>query len=516
MTLNAQSLTTPTTTPHRLGLNTARWLVVGQGFLLFAVSLAILWWLMSATPGFVSNDDYYHARIADQMIEQQRLRVDFTWLPQTILNADDFVDHHLLFHLYLAPWIHYGGMDGAKFATALVAAGVFVAAWVLLRGIGVRYPLVWTFLLLGVSSPFTYRLLMTRTQGAALLVLIITLHCLFQRRYRAILPLAFAFAWLYNGFVLLPAIVVLYALAMWLERREVVWQPVVLSLMGVALGLVINPYFPDNLVFISEHLGAKTDLAASIRVGNEWYPYTTEQLLENSRGALILLAFGLLWPSMSRRRADHVSTTLLLVAMLTLYMVFKSRRFIEYFPAFAFLCSVAAWGREPDDFFGLLPKIQGIRTAALAGIGLFAALTVRTAVMDTQDTISKATHPDYLAGASAWLIENTPEGSMVFQTDWDDFPYLYYHNTHNVYLVGLDPTYLQRYDPALWDTWVSITQGDVEHPAALIENTFDARYIISDTRHRDFARAADADPRLRMVYRDDNSYVWEVLPAIPE
>ncbi|KAB2866101.1 MAG: hypothetical protein F9K46_03015, partial [Anaerolineae bacterium] len=242
--LNAPTLTA---TQPKIGLRLVSWVSLGQGVLLFVGALTILWWLISATPGFVSNDDYYHARIADQTMEQQRLRVEFTALPHTILNQDDFVDHHLLFHLYLAPWIHYGGMDGAKFATALIGTGVFVATWVLLRGIGVYYPLGWTLLLLGVSSPFIYRLLMTRTQGAALLVLIITLHCLFQRQYRAILPLGFAFAWLYNGFVLLPAIVILYALAVWLERREIVWQPVVLSLSGVVLGLAINPYFPDNL-----------------------------------------------------------------------------------------------------------------------------------------------------------------------------------------------------------------------------------------------------------------------------
>lgn len=507
--LNAPTLTA---TQPKIGLRLVSWVSLGQGVLLFVGALTILWWLISATPGFVSNDDYYHARIADQTMEQQRLRVEFTALPHTILNQDDFVDHHLLFHLYLAPWIHYGGMDGAKFATALIGTGVFVATWVLLRGIGVYYPLGWTLLLLGVSSPFIYRLLMTRTQGAALLVLIITLHCLFQRQYRAILPLGFAFAWLYNGFVLLPAIVILYALAVWLERREIVWQPVVLSLSGVVLGLAINPYFPDNLTFISEHLGAKTDIETSVRVGNEWYPYTTEQLLDNSKGALILLAMGLMWSSLSRRRSDHISTTLLLVALLTLYMLFRSRRFIEYFPAFALLCGAAAWGREPADFFNLLPQLRGIRYFALAGVMLFAAMMVRTTVISARDDISHATHPDYLAGGSAWLAENTPAGSMVFQTDWDDFPYLYYHNTHNRYLVGLDPTYMQRFDSTLWDQWVAITQGDIENPAAIIEGEFGARYIISDTRHRKFARVADADPRLRMVYRDDNCYVWEVLP----
>ena len=107
-------------------IRTSLWL---QGMVLFLVCLVPLVVLIFATPGFVGNDDYYHARISAQIVEQQRLRLDFPWLPRTILSPDRFVDHHLLFHLYLAPWVYLGGMTGAKLATAGIAAGVFVAAW---------------------------------------------------------------------------------------------------------------------------------------------------------------------------------------------------------------------------------------------------------------------------------------------------------------------------------------------------------------------------------------------------
>ena len=70
------------------------------------------------------------------------------------------------------------------------------------------------------------------------------------------------------------------------------------------------------------------------------------------------------------------------------------------------------------------------------------------------------------AAASAWLEENTPAGARVFQTDWDDFPRLFFYNTHNTYLVGLDPTYLQLYSADLYDRWVEITDGKVSQPSA--------------------------------------------------
>ena len=115
------------------------------------------------------------------------------------------------------------------------------------------------------------------------------------------------------------------------------------------------------------------------------------------------------------------------------------------------------------------------------------------------------------ANASLWLEQNTPARSRVFQTDWDDFPRLFYYNTHNTYLIGLDPTYLQLYDADLYDLWVDITQGDVENPSQLIAATFDSRYIHTDLDHGDFLRVAAEDPGLKEVYRDDQAVIFEVI-----
>ncbi|MGB8982906.1 MAG: hypothetical protein WCC12_13615, partial [Anaerolineales bacterium] len=115
------------------------------------------------------------------------------------------------------------------------------------------------------------------------------------------------------------------------------------------------------------------------------------------------------------------------------------------------------------------------------------------------------------ANVSAWLEKNTPTGARVFQTDWDDFPRLFFYNTHNTYLVGLDPTYLQLYDAELYDLWVDITQGDVENPSQVIATTFDSHYIHTDLNHRDFLQVAAQDPGLKEVYRDDQAVVFEVI-----
>lgn len=465
-------------------------------------------------PGFISTDDYYHARIADEILQQRALAVNFPWLPQTILSPERFVDHHLLFHMYVSPWMHWGGLVGAKLAAVSLAAAVIVAAWGLLRHLKVPAAWLWALAVLAVSSPFVYRMLMVRAQGMALLVLILALIAVLSGRYRWLIPIAFAFTWLYNGFILMIGVAAAYTAATWLSSRQFTLKPLFYVVLGIGLGLVINPYFPHNVTFIAEHLGAKVDLESSIRVGNEWYPYTTAGLLENSGGSLIALAIGLILPGITGRKRDTAENTLLFMALLTLYMTLESRRFIEYFPAFAALFGAVSIARSTRGLIELLPtQLVPLAIPRVMIPVAFIALVISAGISlrGTQAMIDRAPDADYLSGAATWLEQNTPANTMVFQTDWDDFTRLFFHNTHNHYLVGLDPTYLQRADAELWDRWTAITQGRVSDPSIEIQRVFGATYVVSDTRHNTFEKKADEDPNMRLVYRDEYNLIWEII-----
>jgi hypothetical protein len=349
---------------------------------------------------------------------------------------------------------------------------------------------------------------MIRTQGASLLLLLVALWILFRKNWKWLAAIGFAYVWLYNGFVLLLAIVILYSLARWFCDGALEWRPLTYAAAGTLAGLIINPYFPTNIQFIAEHLGAKVDIENSINVGVEWYPYSTGALLQNSAGALLIFVVGIACSGVSERIEDTISLTLLFVALLTLFMVFNSRRFIEYFPAFALLYCASRWGRGQVSW----PKHLVSRRGVFVGMGVLALFgLIGVTLVDTYRSIQQADE-DHFAQASGWLRENTPEGSLIFQTDWDDFPQLFYHNTHNTYLVGLDPTYLQRADPRLWTRWVAITQGEVERPASVIRSEFEADYVISDTQHGGFAEQANGDPDMELVYRDKTTLIWRIIP----
>ena len=488
-----------------------RWQTILTAAGLLGLFVALLAAVQFATPALAGNDGYYHIKLA-QVMRQQGLRPPFPWLPLTVLNPADYYDHHWLYHVLLIPFTFGDLRLGAKWASVVFPAFTFLAGWWVMRGQRVPYAALWAAGFLGVSEAFLYRMSMPRAQALSLLVLFLALHVTFTRRYRWLTALAFIYVWLYNAFPLILLLVGVYVGLHWLfERRLNLW-PLVYAGAGVTLGLLINPYFPDNLVFIYHHLLPKLTDATATKVGNEWYPYKTWTLVENSGPALAALAAGVFALGWSNRRMSLQTATVLVITMLFGLMLFKSRRFVEYFPAFALLFCAMAWGPVLAEW-----RQSGGRLARLMPLALALLIipAIWLSVPAAQASLQRSKPADLYAGAAEWLQENSPAGSRVFQSDWDDFTRLFYHNTHNTYTLGLDPTYMELYDPNLYTLWVDISKGRVENPAGPIETRFGAAYVLTDLNHKEFIRAARADNRLEEVYRDDQSIIFKVINTSP-
>jgi hypothetical protein len=195
-------------------------------------------------------------------------------------------------------------------------------------------------------------------------------------------------------------------------------------------------------------------------------------------------------------------------------MLFQARRFVEYFPAFALIFAAFAWTAliapapaEPSTG----QFLRRIRPHLIPALCLALLLPIAWYTFSQAgESVQRAKPSTLYAGASAWLQANTPAGERIFQTDWDDFPRLFYYNTHNTYLAGLDPTYMQLYDADMYDLWTAITRGEVENPSGTMLPVFGARYILSDLIHSAFLRQAAQDPGLDEVYRDTDAVIFRL------
>jgi hypothetical protein len=484
---------------------------------LFLTALALYGLIQWSTPAIVGNDGYYHIKIG-YLMRQEGLTPDFEALPFTILNAGSYYDHHLLFHLYLAlfapvdPLMDGGATltQGAKIATVILPSLAVMATWWLLREQQVPYATIWAIALFAVSEAFLYRMSMARAQSGALIFLVLALHWSLTGRYRWLAPLGFVFVWFYNAFPLLWVIAGVYIAAIWLLERHIPWQAIAYPTIGIALGLIINPYFPENLTFIAGHILPKVG-ESTVPVGNEWSPYRTWTLVQNSGFALAAFLMGVLAIGWRQERIDKASLVALGLVVVFGFALFKSRRFIEYFPPFSliFLALTTApivreWFYRPTEYpsrFRLLVPLIAI---------LFLAIPLRITIRDAQTLVANSKPADVYSDAMLWLRHEAPAGTTIFQTDWDDFTRQFFYLHDIRYINGLDPTFMQQYDESLYQEWVEITRGRVSQPGKVIRDQFDAQFVFSDLEHQAFLAKAAADPLLEEVYRDEYAVIYAV------
>jgi hypothetical protein len=254
---------------------------------------------------------------------------------------------------------------------------------------------------------------------------------------------------------------------------------------------MINPYFPHNLALFYEH--ARVKITASdfaTKVGQEWYPYDTHEFVVNCYVALAAMLAGYITFDWSDKKRSQRPLYFLILSTVLLLMIARWKRYAEYFPPFAILFAAftlesfwrgrAVFTRLPDEvLLDLQPFLDRpaaafvqpetkkhenwkLATTVMVSVALGAALFGN--VYRTAKDIREADGRDYYARGALWMRANIPAGEMVFNTDWDDFPRLFYFDPTHVYVTGLDPTYLHDRDAALSDLYVNITTGKERIP----------------------------------------------------
>src|ERR1043166_5904288 len=306
--------------------------------------LLIFWWLQYSTTAICCGDydGYYHIKWARLMWDNLRaghFPPAFPWLPLTTLNPRNYVDHHLLYHIILIPFTWFRDMQtGAKVSAILFACiAVFSCYWLIVR-YEIRYRLVWLLAILACSAPFLYRMNMAKAPPFAIIFLILGTYFLFERKWWPLLPLAFFFTLTYDLFVLLFIAAVIWTIVLGWTEEKFEWRPLVFVLAGIALGLIINPYFPHNLYLIYEHARMKiTANGFPTKVGQEWYPYDTAEFVVNCYVALAAMVVGYIAFDFSDRKRAQRPLFFLILSTALLLMNARWKRFAEYFPPFAIL-----------------------------------------------------------------------------------------------------------------------------------------------------------------------------------
>jgi hypothetical protein len=506
-------------------------------FIAGAIAIGIIFWQLQFSTNSIccgDYDGYYHvqwSRVLWEGMKNKTFPPAFPWLPLTTLDSKDYVDHHLLFHIFQIPFVAVSdGRLGAKIASALFGGLAVVSCFWLLLKYRIRFPLVWLIAVLACAQPFLFRMNMAKAPPFAIIYLVIAIHLFFKRKYWPLLPLALIFTWTYDLFVLLVMATIFWVITIAITELRFEWRPLVYVVVGCAAGLVINPYFPHNLQLFYEHIQIKlTANDFDTKVGSEWYPYDSWQFLGNSLVACIAMFAGYIAFEPSERKRAHFPLFLLLFSTALMIMTARWRRISEYWPPFAVLFAA----------FTLQPWLQGLRAyprrlppeileeltpfldhETTVGelvstlVALSAALVLSIILFfnlraTAREIGQSEPHEHYRAGAE-WLRTHVPPGQVVFNTDWDDFPRLFYYDPSHYYVSGLDPNYLYDKDPELSSLYDRITLGRQDDPGPLIRDRFGARYVFSDNTHHDFYDLARDSGWFDIVYEDAQCMIMHI------
>jgi hypothetical protein len=473
-------------------------------------------WIQFGGPAILDNDGYYHIRWAAMLRENWPHLPAFKALPLTMLDEQNYVDHHYLYHVLLIPFTLGDLRTGAKAAAVVFSSLGIASLFALLVVYDVRYRWLWLAPLVAGSEHFLYRMSMTRAPALSLALLGVGTYLLLKRKWLWYGVLSVIFVWSYSLFPLMLAFAMAYSLAVYLSERRVDLWPVLTSFVGIVAGLVINPYFPKNLSLFRQHVLMKYTGTYAVDVGVEWYPYEAWAMLGISAVAFVVYFVGLLAFEYRERVRDIKPLFFLIVSFVLLLLAFKSRRFIEYWPPFAALFAgftIAPRLERVNLSWLSRPRDRVVAAIAAAVLTSAAILWMGGCLWRAREDVKSELDPFAYRGASEWIAANTPPESRIFNTDWDDFPMLFYYNPNRVYMVGLDPTYLYDRDPELWKLYANITLGEEDKPAPLIRERFGAEYVFTDNEHPDFLQIAEDSGDFEKVFVDQFTTVLRIRKA---
>jgi hypothetical protein len=495
-------------------------------------------------------DGYYHIKWSQllwQNFSHGKWLPSFDWLPLTVLSPQHYADHHFLFHLLQIPFLWlFEPVTAAKTAAVVFATfAIFSVYWMIYR-YNVRYQMLWLAAILTCASSFYFRMNMAKAPPLTIIITIAGIYLLFERKYKWLLPLMFAFVWTYSLFPLLWIASVIWVLIIAWNERRFEWKPVAYTTAGLILGNVINPYFPNNLLLFSEHFITKFKVGSdfAVSVGGEWYPYTGMELLLNFPVALLAMLVGYILFMPRNGKLPEKATFFLTFVTILLLAQFRSKRFSEYFPPFAILFAAFSFqaftassiNELPEDVKLELEPFLDVQDTApeserwhIARQAIVWVLGIVLTIFFVYNltgfhhlgidengllsTIEGNEAADRYKQAMAWATgldangnENIPAGEMIFNCTWDDFPKLFFYDTKHSYVYGLDPNYLYSANPELYKLLMDITAGKTEDAGPIIRERFGSRYIFADAKENDDMIAKLLDSGwAEMVYEDDEA-----------
>ncbi len=474
------------------------------------LAVSVLAGLQISTWGtFADPDGFYHAK-ASQLLAAGELGDTFPWLAYTTWK-DGYADQHYLYHWLLVP---FNTVPLLPLSIIVFGAVFLIAFWALMSELKIFGRPLWLLLLVVGSADFIFRINIVKANALSLALLcaigimLYRFHNKPEKKWLGLIALlSGVFAWTYGGFICAPLFVGAYCTAVLLtERRLNVW-PLLASVIGIALALLIHPHSSHIFQLLYDQL-FQTGLGAGsvVPAGNEWSPFDLSWFVKSNLIVLIPWTVALAIEIKQAKQARWLTVWLHIVALGFLVLTLWHRRFVEYWTPFTVLAAASTLtpflSKVTWDDFKL--SVQSFWQLRLLIVSL-AFLVVFSGAFNIQQTYRSLAAGESgvrFRGAAEWIADHSEAGDLVLNTQWDQSPQLFYWNSKNYYLVGLDPTFMYLYDQQLYWDWRKV----VDQPNRwlpdddiykIIKEELKTKYVFIDSaRNGDFAGYLAGHPEL--------------------
>jgi len=509
--------------------------------LIFSIALIVFLYIIQPY-NIAGADCFYHAKIA-KLIEKQGLIKNFPWTQFTTYK-NLFVDHHFGYHLILSLFLKIPSpktLDSAslelepifktELATAFLAAFFFLAFFIVSKKIKIRLPFFWTLLLLTISG-FIGRLSLIRAPALSLIIMTLATFAVIKKKHFLLLATSFIYVWFYGAWPLLFIIIFIYFIAKALFKKSLKdlfalsnFKLLLSVVLGLGLGLVINPYFPKTFPFYFFQTIQIAILGTSkVAIGNEWYSPDFLQFLIYNLPVLLLWFVSITWFFIKKNKQKTLQWFLLLTSGFFFLYTLKSIRNIDYFIPFAIIFSGLMfnqiikgfnWQKIKMDISKLFQtnqkQVYAISTILMSCILIFfIGFSINSGIISSKKNHQESQPLNHLQAPLNWLEKNSQKGDIVYHQSWDMFPRLFYFNHKNYYINGLDQNFFYAYDKEKYKVWEKIIKRKINplNLNSVLKKEFKAKYVLSDKNNEKFHNLLEKS-NLEKIYNSPQASIYK-------
>ncbi len=477
--------------------------------LLSLVILSIIFQYIS--PTLYSIDGYYHIKLAS-LIRTNGFFRNFWWARFSVL-ANYFGDKDLTLHIIAMPFTCLGNLKLAAKVTVAFINILFLLSLAFVIRKYLSYPLTAIFIFLPFLIPyFLLYYVKLRPTNIVTIINILGITFLMEKKWKIVFLLSLIYPLSHISFPLIIFFAILCETVRYLYCKEFFLRNIYAAILGVSMGCVFHPYFPNNLLVF--YLNAilvpfYMFLNKKIFFGVELLPINTKAVLFFNFCAIALLAITVWHKMINRLKLSFSTIFLFTVTNVYILMGCISTRF--WYPADIFIIIFTA--SYLRDFLAhhklkITPRKQ--RVLITLFICSVIVLWGFSALKFTQYLIVNTSRNTHYELVGKWMKKNIPPKETVYHAYFSDSPYFFFMNPKNRYILILDPIFMVYYNRGLYNIYRDITDGKYKNPHRLIKKYFDALYGYTRKDTNLYNMNIKNNPHFRILYEDEKGIIFKI------